>query len=168
MARIRREKKWTVSETSVAGVRDAIGVFLAHRRVRVTAEADGAIDGQGGSALTSPFAWTDKTAPFRVHVSLWTAGDSVVVVEAAFEERPQVGTAGPVKSKKYSKLADEFLDDLRAKLGLIGPLDADSASRVPPAADIPDQIKKLSDLRDAGVLTAEEFEAKKSQLLDRM
>ena len=39
----------------------------------------------------------------------------------------------------------------------------------PPAAvDIPDQIRKLSLLRDEGVLTAEEFESKKAELLSRM
>lgn len=33
---------------------------------------------------------------------------------------------------------------------------------------IPDQIAQLSKLRDSGVLTEEEFQAKKAQLLDRM
>ncbi|MCA9779801.1 MAG: SHOCT domain-containing protein [Candidatus Eremiobacteraeota bacterium] len=33
---------------------------------------------------------------------------------------------------------------------------------------IPDQIKKLGQLRDDGILTDEEFETKKRQLLDRM
>jgi hypothetical protein len=37
-----------------------------------------------------------------------------------------------------------------------------------PARDIPDQIRKLGELRDAGVLTEEEFEAKKAELLSRM
>lgn len=38
----------------------------------------------------------------------------------------------------------------------------------PPAVDIPEQLRKLAELRDAGVLTAEEFEAKKAELLARM
>jgi hypothetical protein len=38
----------------------------------------------------------------------------------------------------------------------------------PPAADLSDQIKKLADLHAAGVLTDEEFAAKKADLLDRM
>ncbi len=42
----------------------------------------------------------------------------------------------------------------------------------PPAVagpiDIPDQIRKLADLRDAGVLTSAEFDAKKRELLRRM
>lgn len=38
----------------------------------------------------------------------------------------------------------------------------------PQASDIPEQIKKLADLRDSGAIAEEEFEAKKAELLDRM
>ena len=51
-----------------------------------------------------------------------------------------------------------------------------ASADMPPAADLSanptssgdtfDKLKKLGDLRDAGVLTEEEFEAKKKQLLD--
>jgi hypothetical protein len=34
--------------------------------------------------------------------------------------------------------------------------------------DIPEQIKKLSDLKDQGILTEEEFQSKKKDLLDKM
>jgi len=36
------------------------------------------------------------------------------------------------------------------------------------AATVPEQIQQLADLRDRGVITAAEFEAKKAQLLERM
>ncbi len=36
------------------------------------------------------------------------------------------------------------------------------------AVSIPEQIKKLADLRDAGILTQDEFEAKKKDLLSRL
>ena len=36
------------------------------------------------------------------------------------------------------------------------------------STDIPDQIKKLSDLKDQGILTEEEFQSKKKDLLDKM
>jgi hypothetical protein len=40
---------------------------------------------------------------------------------------------------------------------------------VPPQTDhIPEQINKLAELRDSGVITGQEFEEKKSQLLDRL
>jgi Bacterial PH domain/Short C-terminal domain len=38
----------------------------------------------------------------------------------------------------------------------------------PAQPDIADQLKKLGELRDAGVLTAEEFDSKKAELLARM
>jgi hypothetical protein len=39
------------------------------------------------------------------------------------------------------------------------------ASAVPSTDDVIEQIKKLADLRDQGILTDAEFEAKKKQLL---
>lgn len=36
------------------------------------------------------------------------------------------------------------------------------------APNVPDQIQQLADLRDRGAITAEEFETKKAQLLERM
>lgn len=38
----------------------------------------------------------------------------------------------------------------------------------PVAVDIPDQLRKLGELRDAGILTEEEFGAKKAELLSRL
>jgi len=48
-----------------------------------------------------------------------------------------------------------------------------AATEVPEVApttsgDIPDQIKRLAELRDSGAITDEEFERKKAELLDRM
>jgi uncharacterized membrane protein YdbT with pleckstrin-like domain len=42
------------------------------------------------------------------------------------------------------------------------------AAPAPPGADIPEQLERLADLRDKGVISAEEFEQKKAQLLERM
>jgi hypothetical protein len=42
------------------------------------------------------------------------------------------------------------------------------ANPEPVAPDVADQIRKLADLRDAGVLTDEEFSSKKTDLLGRM
>lgn len=45
---------------------------------------------------------------------------------------------------------------------------AAQASGESPAPDLADQLAKLAVLRDQGVLTGDEFEAKKAQLLERM
>jgi len=43
-----------------------------------------------------------------------------------------------------------------------------AAAAPSPAVSIPDQLNQLADLRDRGVITPAEFEAKKAQLLERM
>jgi uncharacterized membrane protein YdbT with pleckstrin-like domain len=43
-----------------------------------------------------------------------------------------------------------------------------AANTAPPAGDIPAQLQQLAELRDKGVITPAEFEAKKTQLLERM
>ena len=45
---------------------------------------------------------------------------------------------------------------------------AAAAPRPPPALSLAEQLQQLADLRDRGVLTTAEFEAKKAQLLERM
>lgn len=48
------------------------------------------------------------------------------------------------------------------------PATANTASATPAPASIPDQIRALGELRDHGLLTSDEFEAKKRELLSRM
>jgi uncharacterized membrane protein YdbT with pleckstrin-like domain len=43
-----------------------------------------------------------------------------------------------------------------------------AAPAAPAAPTVPEQLQQLADLRDRGVITAAEFEAKKAQLLERM
>jgi hypothetical protein len=42
------------------------------------------------------------------------------------------------------------------------------AASKPAFLDIPDQLMKLAELRDSGVISEEEFKRKKAELLDRM
>jgi hypothetical protein len=66
-----------------------------------------------------------------------------------------------------AKKCREFEDRLR-NLGIhdqfIKPLSTTAGA----ASDLPGQIAKLAELRDQGVLTEEEFQAKKAELLSRM
>lgn len=43
-----------------------------------------------------------------------------------------------------------------------------SPPSAPPSLDIPDQIRKLAKLKDDGIISSEEFEAKKAELLSRL
>lgn len=102
---------------------------------------------------------------------------------------------GPLSSKQkrtvYLTVAtDRKVHTLSAEASMLSPNDktgmaleaagqavlSDAGSAAAPAAppasagvsDVPDQIKKLADLHAAGVLTDEEFNAKKAELLGRM
>lgn len=48
------------------------------------------------------------------------------------------------------------------------PKGMESKPRPPATKSIPGQIKKLAELRDGGILTPEEFETKKAELLERL
>jgi Short C-terminal domain/zinc-ribbon domain len=43
-----------------------------------------------------------------------------------------------------------------------------SPPSAPPSLDIPDQIRKLAKLKDDGIISSEEFEAKKTELLRKL
>jgi hypothetical protein len=45
---------------------------------------------------------------------------------------------------------------------------AQTASQTPPSVDLAGQIRQLAELKEAGILTPEEFDAKKQELLSRM
>lgn len=67
------------------------------------------------------------------------------------------------KTLESRDLVDEFQSRLEAQR------DAPVVAATPAAVGDPiEQIRKLSDLRDAGVLDEEEFQAKKAQLLARL
>jgi len=60
-------------------------------------------------------------------------------------------------------------DHVRQRLAAPQPTEATSVEQgAALQMDIPDQIRKLGELRDSGVVTPEEFEAKKAELLARM
>jgi hypothetical protein len=62
----------------------------------------------------------------------------------------------------------EMADLVRQRLSALKPSAPVDGSGGPASTDIPDQIRKLGELRDAGILTPDEFEAKKAELLSRM
>jgi hypothetical protein len=80
------------------------------------------------------------------------------------------GAAGAAWMKKVEGDLWSWFDLRNVKAQGAAPAAAPApvAAAPPPSANIPEQIKKLAELRDMGVLTADEFEAKKKELLSRM
>jgi len=76
-------------------------------------------------------------------------------------------TSGNDCKMKYIKSKDDFdtfVNHVKENIGKVKLADDQPANK----PDIPDQIKKLSELKDDGILTADEFESKKQELLAKM
>tara|TARA_A100000164_G_C21588481_1_gene621810 strand:- start:53 stop:538 length:486 start_codon:yes stop_codon:yes gene_type:complete len=72
-------------------------------------------------------------------------------------------------NKKNKKIAEEAIEFVNQILDSIKTNKENfKSSPVEEKTDIPEQIKKLSDLKDQGILTEEEFQSKKKDLLDKM
>jgi hypothetical protein len=81
----------------------------------------------------------------------------------------EVRTSGDVISFKADHFTGPFireriLEQLPSSTGASSELQQAS----PPASDAADQLRKLAELRDLGVLTEQEFAAKKAELLERL
>ena len=83
------------------------------------------------------------------------------------------GNKAEIKDIYPKQRSGEIGDYIRQRIGGGGhaaPAAAPTAaSAAPPTPDTPvEQLKKLGELRDAGILTPEEFDAKKAEILARM
>lgn len=83
-------------------------------------------------------------------------------------EGPQVGIS--VKLGANSSGVVAAARKFAATVNKLAQQHGPATAPAPPTTEvsIPDQIGKLAELRDKGVLTGEEFEAKKAELLERM
>jgi hypothetical protein len=61
----------------------------------------------------------------------------------------------------------EMVDKVRHRLSAPASVSTETSATAQPA-DPMEQLKKLGELRDAGILTPEEFEAKKTEILSRL
>lgn len=81
------------------------------------------------------------------------------------------GNAAVIENMYPKERAPEIGDYVRSQLHKapesVAPV-AESAAPVAPTADPMEQIRKLGELRDAGLLTPDEFEQKKRELLERI
>lgn len=82
------------------------------------------------------------------------------------QEAPNCISLNDKKLAAKFKEACGFIMDKIQEQSQTGQVQNNSASAT--AASIPDQIKKLAELKDAGILTEDEFTQKKTQLLSKM
>jgi hypothetical protein len=149
---------------------------------RNTATEIGGVPMEGDIGLVDP-------VKAKVLINLFSSNEQARQAEMGLRTTPLIGAAvaqgdavihteGPVMylaRGQGRQLDPSYLDDVVKVVGQIGlpPPPINSAPAATPADNRParpaenpmDQLRKLGELRDAGVVTAEEFEAKKAELL---
>ncbi len=109
--------------------------------------------------------------PWRVQVSALPEGSErtrLTVTATKHKQGKAVEDWVHRELVKNRAAAPEVFDKQELQDHLFGQEPAQRDQRGPRTSDIPEQIKKLADLRDSGAVTDEEFEAKKKDLLGRM
>ena len=113
-----------------------------------------------GTSLLLPGRKDSNMIPVRMIQGVTThrAGLSYTTVKVA--------TAGDVTEFRVSKRQAEDVKALLLSLmNGTAPVAAAPAPPSPPAASLADELRKLAELRDAGVLSEAEFDAQKARLL---
>jgi uncharacterized membrane protein YdbT with pleckstrin-like domain len=111
----------------------------------------------------------DRISNINFHQTIWER-----VIGAGDLEIESAGRDGQTRfddvwhpDAVQQTLYQQMEDHARTRASWTGaPPAATAPAAAPPS--VPDQLNQLAELRDRGVITAAEFEAKKAQLLDRM
>jgi hypothetical protein len=98
-----------------------------------------------------------------------------LTLEALDGRSMTIGNLDPQKAASAKALIEQrmavYKDEDLVESPIVPPQLTDEENSDSPSAaasDIPGQIRQLAELRDAGIVSEEEFQAKKAELLDRM
>jgi uncharacterized membrane protein YdbT with pleckstrin-like domain len=112
----------------------------------------------------------DRIANINFNQSMWER-----VIGAGDLEIESAGKDGQTKfddvwhpDAVQQELYRQMENHARTRAGWTAGTAAPRAAAAPTSSTVPEQLQQLADLRDRGVITAAEFEAKKAQLLERM
>lgn len=112
-----------------------------------------------------------RTVQVKTGVSWKSWGENLLItVSPAADGASEISISS---SSKYGlvdwgKNQDNFNDIMNLLSVELQQYEKVSVNHKAPASDIPAQIKALADLRDSGVLTEDEFQTKKAELLSKM
>lgn len=159
-----------ISPLDTEGAREILKVFAEIAKVPGIGDA---IEKYEQTGLTEPIVIPRHTIQRAV-----PSGDGGLFtppgIEITFTDGGtlDLGVLHSVFSPNIDPRNREARDDLLMLLQTVPEVGDAAGVEVPPqpasSGDIPDQIRKLAELREAGIVSHEEFEAKKTQLLNRM
>lgn len=108
-----------------------------------------------------------ETGPMTGFVSL--QGPGIISKDISYWN---TGNTGPAASPFALSIDRELFEQAKEGVAILRTLISNAQQAKSgvsfASSSIPDQIRKLAELRDQGILTADEFEAKKKDLLSRM
>ena len=151
-------------EVAGAMLRDLPGERLEPARASLRRLADTAAAGEPLLALAAGTAAVAAVTPSRVLI----ASDEEARAHGAGRDRPRELTG--LDELEPGRLAAvlELVTAAQPETAEVGARAAGAAAPATPPPDTVDLLHKLGDLRDAGVLTEDEFAAKKAELLRRI
>ena len=104
-----------------------------------------------------------KIAGFEFEIMPYSNVSSIELSKGIRGHSIQVIASGNTISMKWIKVGQvsDLVEHVKAMIGKNEELQL-------PSSDVPDQIKKLAELKEQGILTEDEFQTKKQQLLSKM
>ncbi len=127
-----------------------------------------------GTWGTGAFGLKTKSVLFEHISSVDTSSGlmfgEIEIIASGMTEKASGGFFSGAKKDSVIQFDKKLFDQVEQLAAKIRDLAMSSRSGQPQvvAVDIPDQIKKFADLRDAGILTEDEFHKKKSDLLEKL
>ncbi len=118
---------------------------------------------ESGSSITA-IQWRKNSALALGHIQFTIMGGSSDSKPGSLDENSMMFNGS--EQATFERLKSEV--EKRMAIYREGRMRPAAAAPAAAAPDIADQIRKLSELRDAGILTDEEFSEKKVELLRRM
>ncbi|WP_295761579.1 SHOCT domain-containing protein [uncultured Oscillibacter sp.] len=112
-----------------------------------------------------------RTIQVKTGVSWKSWGENLLITVSPTPDglsEISIGSSSKYGLVDWGKNQDNFNDIMRLLSVEIEQYEKVSSSHKEVTMDIPSQIKTLADLKDSGVLTEEEFQKKKSELLSKM
>jgi len=110
--------------------------------------------------------YSKKLTGHEIEIFPYSAISSIELSKGLMGHKIVVSAAGNKATMKWIKKGEvkKFVSDVKIRIGKKEEKSQDPETGV----DIPNQIKKLAELKDQGILSEEEFETKKKELLAKL
>jgi len=115
-------------------------------------------------SLTTPNTFT--LAGWKLEATLLTSDDGTVTISAGWRQNGWIPVVTQVVKDRGEGVMGQFANGVSVELQEVARHRTSQETPAGPQFSVADELEKLADLRDRGVLSDEEFDEQKSKLLD--